>query len=319
MTLALKLVSEREPGSAWEDCVWCTGVMLGNVMVGENRYPATRDEYEGLRFAATGVREAEGDGSNYRELARGMLARYKLIVRRGSGWAAAMDQIPIGSWGAFQGLYSKLPGRLRITTFTGGHSMAAERKSETAWDLYDPLALNGSAPRSISTSELRAYYEGLTGGEWIAAYEREAWRAPMIVFNVERFRVPKGTPVYENPNGVRVTVFSADAVVTSIGVPNDHSADGVDYSWRAILVTTGALDKISRTKIAFVKRPALSVPTAPEWDAAVAKALADPEFRGGEVIDATQAQITAAHKAGVLEGITLVDDSVEKLKLAQGG
>lgn len=320
MTLDLYLVSERETGGSWEDCVWSTGVMAANVMVGENRYPATRSEYEGLRFSATGVREASGDGSNYRELEDGMAKRYNLIVRRGSGWAAALAEAPVGSWLAMQGLYKALPSTLRITGFTGGHSFLFRRTDADSVSLFDPLAVNGSKPRSASLAAMRAYYDALPGAEWIALYEREAWRQPMIVFNLERWRIPAGTPVFENPNGVQVTKFNDAVQVTTIGIPNDHSTDGVNFGWRALLVTTGALDGKLRMKIAFIRRPTGdAIVTDPAWDAATLQALLNPAFRGGDVVHAEATEIANARKAGILAGIGLVDADVEKLRLANGG
>ena len=317
--MKLYLVSERE-SSAWEDCVWCSGVMLGNVLVGENRYPATRSEYEGLRYAGTGVREAEGDGSNYGELTRAIAVRYKIApIRRGSGFGNMLDEVPTGDYAAVQGLYAAMPDRLRITRFTGGHSFVVQRVAATQFDLYDPLAVNGSDPRRISVDELRRYYEALPGAAWIAAFEGEAWREPVIRFNLERWRVREGTSVYERPNELSpaVTKFTATVELTAVGVPLDHSADGVDYGWRAVLVQTAALDGKASRKIGYIRRPAGDpLPTDAAWDAAVMKALLDPTFRGGEVIDATQAQIAAAQLAGVKEGINRADASIEALKAA---
>jgi len=304
VTFSLILVSEREPDGSWEDCVWASGVMIANVMVGENRYPATRAEYESLRYAGTGVREASGDGSNYPdELVPAMLKRYRLSVRCGVGWAEGLDEMPVGSWGAWQGKYSKLPGRLRLTGFTGGHSFVVKRDRSTSCLLYDPLSTTGAAPSRITLDELRAYYSALPGAHWIAAYEREAWRQPMIVYSLERWKVPVGTAVYETPNGAIVTRYSGASEVTTIGYPNDRSADGRDYGWRAVLVTTKALDQISGLKIAFIRRPTGDpISTSPTWDAAVKKVLFDPTFTGSQVIDATTAQIEAAKDQGFVEG-----------------
>jgi len=313
----LILVSERE-SSAWEDCVWATGVMLANVLVGENRYPATRAEVEGLRWSATGVREAEGDGSNFGELEDGLRIRYNLApVRRGSGWSRLLEEWPVGSYAGIQGRYGALPSRLRVTGFLGGHAFVAKRISLTEALVYDPLTAPGGSPRRATLEELRRYYEDLSGGEWIAAYEREAWRIPMIAFGLERWSVPAGAPVFENPGGLQVTKFSKAVTVTSIGVPLDRSPDGVNYAWRAVLVVSAALDGTLRMKIGFVRRTDLTaVATPAAWDAAVLKALLDPTFTGGEVIHAEAAEIEAARKAGVAQGVGMVDAEVERLKLA---
>lgn len=317
--LDLKLVSEREPDGSWEDCTWATGVMLANWMVGENRYPATRAEYEGLRFDATGIREARGDGSNYTELATGLLTRYNIApVRMGTGWAAALEAAPVGQALALQGLYGKLPSRLRITGFTGGHSVLWIRDQADSGLLYDPLALAGSAPRRATNAEMKAYFEGLSGARWIAAREREAWRDPMIRFNLERWSVPAGTPVFENPGGAQVTKYSKAATVTTIGPPIDRSADKTDWAWRAALVTTGAIDGQMVMKVGFIPRASLTpLATAAEWDAAVLQALTDPSFRGGSVVHADDAEIAAAKKAGIIEGLkraeTFADAEAAKL------
>lgn len=323
--MKLYLVSERE-SSSWEDCVWASGVMIGNVLVGENRYPATRTEYEGLRFAATGVREAEGDGSNYTELERGIRVRYDITpIRRGFGFGAFLDAVPVGDYGAVQGLYAAMPSRLRITSFGGGHSFVVHRVADTQFDLYDPLAVNGSEPRRITVDELRRYYDALPGAAWIAAYEGEAWRAPMIRLNFERWRVRGDrtpVPVFENPNGLRpVSTITKDVTLTSIGIPLSRAdADGVDYDWRAVIVSSAAIDKVTGRKIAFIRRPPGDpVPTDAAWDAALYTALSDPAFRGDEVIDATDAQITAARKEGALSALTSADVAIEKLKGAVTG
>ena len=139
----------------------------------------------------------------------------------------------------------------------------------------------------------------------------------MIRIDLQRWYLPAGTPVYEFPGGPVVAKIAAGGTFTTIGIPMDRRADaspGVDFSHRAVILESGALDNVVGAKIAYVTRPDKSVYTDPAWDAAVWKALLDPNFRGSEVIHAEEAELAARFEDGVKEGINRVDTEVERLK-----
>lgn len=237
------IVSEREVGE-WEDCVWCSGVMLRNAIAGADVAPATRLEYEGLRFDATGVREGNGDGSNMRELERGLAVRYGLTnVKRGSGWASALANWPVGAWLVLQGLYAALPDRLRVTTFRDAHCMVLGRDRELSAVLLDPLERAGTAPKRITLDEARAYYEALAGAEWIAG--KPGGRLTDVAIQIRRqlADAKAGAGVYEFPGAsAPVDTFKAVTTIETIGVPMDQSGDHLNLGWRLVTVTTRAID-----------------------------------------------------------------------------
>lgn len=162
-----ELCSEREPGQ-WEDCVWCSGVMLANGIAGANVRPSTRDEYEGLRFDATGVAEAGGDGSNLRELRTGLERRYHLTdVQLGGGWPGFLQACPPGRYAVVQGMNGSLPTRLRGTNYLGPHAIAFARDRDLSGILLQPLDPPGAGGERATLGELRAFYETLPGAEWL--------------------------------------------------------------------------------------------------------------------------------------------------------
>jgi hypothetical protein len=318
VTFIPEICSEREPDSSWEDCTWATGVMLANFMLGEERIPTTRDEYESLRFDATGVREGHGDGSNYGELETGLRRRYHFpVVRRGNGWEAALEAAPVGSAIALQVKYGALVAHLRITGFLGTHSFLWIRDQPDSGLLLDPLAVKGSAPRRATNAEIKAAFIAL-GWEWIAAHEREAYDDTMFTLSLDRWKVPAGLGIFDAPNGTQVSKFSKPATVTTVGIPNGHTADGIIHGgWRAVLVSTGALDGKLAPKVCYVKMGGTGtsrIATDAAWDATVLKALSDPTFRGEAVIHAEAAELAAATKAGRLAGLTDADKAIETLK-----
>lgn len=283
MTFVPFLISQRESGQ-WEDCTWTSGVMLGNFMCGRNRYPPTRAEYESLRAASGEPRELEGDGSSIMpNLYDGMTARYGMVGIVLDSWTEVEREfvrVP-GTAVAIQGMNAKL-GAARITSFAGAHCILVVNDDGVLRAL-NPLAIEGSAPITISAATLRAYFTALPGARAMLGYEREQERRnPMLRFSLERWSIAAGTNVYEFPDGPRISTYSVPKQITTIGLPMDRVKDSTPFltgGWRAVLVSTSAIDGEKRQKIGFVRREDLTpVPTGSAWDAAVLAALADPSF-----------------------------------------
>lgn len=162
------LVSEREADGSWEDCTWASGVAFANGVAGADVHPPTRAEYEGLRFDATGVGEASGDGSNLRELQVGLDTRYALTdVQRGRGWPGFLQACPPGRYAVLQGMVAGFPPRLQVTAFRGAHAVAIARDRDLSAVLLDPLQPRGSDGDRATLNELRSFYETLPGAEWL--------------------------------------------------------------------------------------------------------------------------------------------------------
>jgi hypothetical protein len=170
-------VSEREPGG-WEDCVWCTGVMLHCSVHGRNLVPNTRAEYEALRVAGgDGPREKPGDGSNHQQLVDGIRRRYDWVPSRlgppGSAhvpWSTVLAHLDTpGDVVALQGsmgVWSRTSHWRRWDPqFDGPHDVLVTRRdrySRLWWQ--NPQAPNEYPGEWISLTEARRYYEGFAGG-----------------------------------------------------------------------------------------------------------------------------------------------------------
>jgi hypothetical protein len=283
--------TERETGG-FEDCTWATGVMAGNFVAQEMKHPHTRWEYEGLRVdGGEQGREGNGDGSNYGQLATGLRKRYGIEADLVSG-SDAVDMIPVGAGAGVQGLYSALPARLRVTAFTGGHSVLAVRRSLAEFAWLDPLKPNLANAVVASLEEVRKYFRALGGAQVLLVYPHMTeWRNRMIKINFQRYKAVTDTPVHEAPSALspKVTKIGAGREFTSVGVPMDRSTDKTPFlasGWRAVLVSTGAVDSTLAPKIAYVQTGTLTgVGSSGDWDAALLKALGDIAFRGETTVE----------------------------------
>lgn len=264
--------------------------MLANFVAQEMRHPHTRAEYEGLRVDGGEAREGNGDGSNYHQLADGLLKRYGIAVELRNG-PNALGGVPVGAGVGVQGLYSALPLRLRVTRFGGGHSVFAVRKSIREFWLLDPLRNNGVEAVVATLEELEGYYRALGGAMTAVAYPyMDNWKDRMIKFNLARYKAVADTPVHESMSTLspRVTKIPAGTEFTSLGVPMDRTTDATPYlmaGWRAVLITTGALDAKIAPKVGYVRTDTITgVATSGDWDQAVLRALGDITFRGEKVV-----------------------------------
>jgi hypothetical protein len=133
------------------------------------------------------------------------------------------------------------------------------------------------------------------------------------LYDLQRWRLPVRTPMYESPGGVEIgSGIPAGTVVTAIGVPLDRSTDaspGRNYGWRKILVNASAvMDGQAAPKFVYIRRPTGDpLQTDAKWDLFVRTALLNPEsFKWGEPVPVpgtyTQAQYDAAVKAAAEEG-----------------
>src|SRR5262245_37471112 len=165
--------TEREPGG-YEDCTWCSGVMLANAGFGANIAPSTRTEYESLRVAGgDGPAENPGDGSNLGQLLVGMQRQYSWAP---SGSSAHSDWIDVRERLEDVGDCAVLQGSMGVfakdshwrrwdAQFDGAHAVFVERidGDDHLWWM-NPQAPNKYQGEFISLADARRYYEGLDGG-----------------------------------------------------------------------------------------------------------------------------------------------------------
>jgi hypothetical protein len=103
-----------------------------------------------------------------------------------------------------------------------------------------------------------------------------------IVYRPERWRVSEGTPFSNTPGGPKVGQFSKATIVTTLGPATDPAdSDGIDYSYRAVLVNTGAVTNVTERKVMWIARPTGDPePVADKegWKSATYAGLHDPAF-----------------------------------------
>ena len=304
-----KLCSEREADGSWEDCTWAGGVMLANFLLGKSAKPSTRTEYEALRKAGTGTAEIDGKGNSIDDLIRGMENRYGFSGTKIETWAE-YETWPVGSGFSVQGLYGKLPSRLRRTGFTGAHNVFVIKDTNDDGHVWmDPLGISGESFRRITTAELKAFFTSLPGARMLAGRQGDPYRSTgMIKMNTQRWSAPKGEPIYEFPNGPKVTSMAEAKTVTTIGYFMDRLKDTTPFvigGWRAILVNSVAIDGAKAPKIAAIKTGNLkAVASPPGWDAEVWKLLTDPTLTVDvpappPVVPVDSAALTKAFNEGV--------------------
>ena len=193
-----------------------------------------------------------------------------LDIRTGNGWADLKAKRAEGRAVVIQG-EGNVPG---TESFDGGHAccIGLETNSDGKWLWGDPLA---SGWQWVTESSIRDWAENLSSGIYFAVTKVAPKNAPSgghamsIVYRPERWSIPEGTDFYVSPGGAKIGDFSKAMTVTTLGPaldPND--SDGIDFSYRAVLVTTSAVDGASSRKIVWIARPAgdpVDNGTA-EWD-----------------------------------------------------
>lgn len=220
--------TEREPDGSYEDCTWCTGVMLWNGMNGRTAVPPTRAEYEALRVAGgDGPAEKPHDGSNHGQLVLGMTRRYGAAPVELRG--ATFDRL----WATLQpGVMAGVAGNMGTTSThlrrwdpgfgaNGGRAahevlVIRDDESDRVWWM-NPLAPASFPGEYISKAMLRAFYEGL--GDVGFVY------APVGI-------LPPDTAT-EDPMGLQLTFPPGAIVAGTLTIPEGANAirvrDGERY------------------------------------------------------------------------------------------
>lgn len=313
-------VSEREVAhrwpdgrwddARWEDCLWVAAVeyavACGHPVV------ATHAEAEALR-AASG--DSVTGGSNLGDLTKGMQARYGWSGPKEWGFQAAWQALIPGTAAVATGSMGNFPAGHRLRRwdpdFASGHAVMVMRLdgSDQAW-WCDGLAPAGTYQGEwVTRGELAQFMgSGTTWGVMVGAIQGRARRdnEVAILYDLQRWKVPQGTPFYDAPGGDQVSTFSVGATVTTLGTPMDRTRDGTPFrndAWRAALVSTRAIDGVTARKVVYIRTPpaAAQVPTDATWDATALKSLLDPTWTGN-VSGFTQADLDAAKAAGLAEG-----------------
>jgi hypothetical protein len=167
MTYRPPQCTEREPGG-YEDCAWCSGVMLNNAAHGYPHAPSTRSEYEALRVAGgDGPAENPGDGSNPQQVRNGIIRRYGWAPRIfAPTWASNFDDdvwplMAPGQAFVFTGRMGALSTYWRRwdPEFTGPHSMFGQREDsrDRIWCM-NPLAPRSYPGEWMTRSQVRTFW-----------------------------------------------------------------------------------------------------------------------------------------------------------------
>lgn len=171
-------VSEREPG-AWDDCAWCSAVMLAR-LCHDATIPATHTEAVALRAASD---DSMTGGSRTSDLLDGYARRYNWHPQTVTGWTGlwawlgkpGRAAVAMGSMGAFP---AGSPIRRWDPGFAGSHATfvaRADNQLRVWWD--DPLAPQGGTlnyqGQWLSTSDLSKFVKALgTTTMVVAAIEK---------------------------------------------------------------------------------------------------------------------------------------------------
>lgn len=276
-------VTEREAGS-WVDCVPASGVEFARAGANDRAIPATAAEREALR-AAMGLAPDHG-GATLAQLSAGLEARYgftaQVITR---SWADLAGHVArAGTVAVVTGRYGALPAHFRRwdPTFSGAHAVAVYGQGGTLSPWWcDPLAPTGAyRGEPITTSALRSYFEGYTGAGALLADVGGLTRDEMAIhYALARWNAPANAAFYDTPNGAKIGALSKAVEITSMGIPMDRSSDGLDYSWRAVIVVTGAMTGTLAPKVVYMRRVDLGTEIATDkaWDAYCLSALRNPD------------------------------------------
>jgi hypothetical protein len=108
-----------------------------------------------------------------------------------------------------------------------------------------------------------------------------------IFFDPARFKVTKDVPVFlDTSASTQVTTIAKGKEVTALGVRAVVDADGKDSSWRAVVVSTGALvpgDSPTQRAILWAKQADIptsaAVPTEDAWDGSIWQLFGTPDGR----------------------------------------
>lgn len=230
--------TEREPGG-WEDCAWCSGVMLDNAVHGFPHSPSTRLEYEALRVAGgDGPGENPGDGSRPDQVRNGMIRRYGWVPRFFAPTANSNfddDVWPL----LIPGTGFVITGKMSMTNdhfrrwdpdFMGAHSVYGQResKADRVW-LQNPLAPNVYPGEWMSRAQLRTFWNsfrnwvlfGSIGSLLVPDTSTEDPDVRVVVVTVREFPLRKFTS-----KGTKLRRFTATEELSPIPGPYSSAVDG---------------------------------------------------------------------------------------------
>lgn len=178
MTYRPIFVSEREvahthlngaaDNAAWEDCVFCSGLMLANAAK-LGQYPATLVEAENIRDAAGA--SATGSTTN-NQLNLGLSRRYGWTGKRvaGGNFPGFLAAVPVGYATAFAGSFANFPVGHRLRRFqpnyVGGHEVFAIHEGLNTWWWMDPLGPKDGSYQGepVTDADIRTFYIGNSDG-----------------------------------------------------------------------------------------------------------------------------------------------------------
>lgn len=188
--------------------------------------------------------------------------------------------------------------------FNGDHCVCLhpEDLPATKMLLADPIC---RTRREESAATIQRYAEKFAGSQTLA-FGIVGGMGMAVQYSLNRWQVRTPTalrPVlfYETPNGKRIGSFSKGVVVTSLGPSlTTLDADGVDYSWQLVLVSSSAVSGVLSEKWVWVKRADLTlISSSSEWDASVLRLLADPAGKfPAPPAPSDPAELEKARKAG---------------------
>ncbi len=259
--------SEREPDGRWEDCLWCSIVMLGNAAYRSAHYPSTQHEYEALR-------RASGDsmigGSNMDNAVKGMDARWGWHGKVTSDALFALRALQPGETCALNGNMAAVSDHLRRwdPEFRGAHCVAVTKDADGRLFWQNPQAPQTYPGEYVAMVEAERYAGWQIGARAMTVRigQRATVATPHIVNSAptpaERNvmineagltvvsshvkTLAQGQPLFRYPGGPRMTSMSKTGPVEYFG--------SAGKGWSAVRVLTGAAyaDGVQRPTVLYV-------------------------------------------------------------------
>jgi hypothetical protein len=211
-----------------------------------------------LDYLGGHMRHAQGDqegGTDLYDAADAWASKgHSLTIRSGSGWAAVVSALQAGRGVILQGT----GGLAGCGSYTGGHAIYVNPESSgSRWLKGDPEC---GAWEWCEARDLEAFAERLSSGVYWAqtaaagsSAEVDDVALAVIVKRAELADVAAGVEFFEAPGGARIGSMSkAFAGLEVVGVPMDQSSDNLNLGWRAVWVTTGAVDGVQADKVVYI-------------------------------------------------------------------
>lgn len=189
-----------------------------------------------------------------------------LNIQSGAGWAAVERAHGDGLAIVVQG-EGNVPG---AEGFDGSHAccIGCETNSDGKWLWGDPLA---DGWQWATSSSIREWAQALNynilfavGNTPISGGGSEDVANAVIQERNQIGDVAQGVDFYEAPGGARIGEMSkAFSGLKIIGVPMDASADHLNLGWRAVVVSTGAIDGVQANKVVYIMTEQITNQRAP--------------------------------------------------------